>query len=143
MKMAILEAKKAEKIGEVPVGAVIVFNNKIVSSGFNQSIKDNDPTCHAEVAAIRNAAKKLKNYRLTGANIYVTLEPCAMCYGAIIHSRISNIYFGASDPKSGVCGSCEDFNKNVCFNHRPEIYGRILENECSDILRNFFKKKRS
>ena len=105
MKIAIKEAEKSLLKNEVPVGAIIVLNDEIIGRGHNQSISKNDPTSHAEIEAIRSASKRLKNYRLTEASLYVTLEPCTMCYGAIVHSRISNIFYGASDPKSGVCGS--------------------------------------
>ena len=142
MSFALEEAKKASSMNEVPVGAVIVLNNKIIGSGHNLTITTNDPSSHAEIVSIRNASKKIKNYRLTGANLYVTLEPCAMCYGAIVHSRISNIFFGARDPKSGVCGSCEDLSKKTYFNHRPQITGQIMKQECSKILTDFFKAKR-
>jgi len=142
MLEAIEEAKKASRIGEVPVGAIIVFNNEIIGRGHNKSISKNDATSHAEIEAIRNASKKIKNYRLTGADLYVTLEPCAMCYGAIVHSRISNIFFGASDPKSGICGSCEDFSQKKYFNHKPQVRGQIMTNECSKILKDFFQTRR-
>jgi len=143
MKIAIKEAEKSLLKNEVPVGAIIVLNDEIIGRGHNQSISKNDPTSHAEIEAIRSASKRLKNYRLTEASLYVTLEPCTMCYGAIVHSRISNIFYGASDPKSGVCGSCEDFSKKSFFNHKPFITGKIMPKECSKILKDFFKTKRS
>jgi len=142
MKIALLEARNALEVGEVPVGAVIVLKNKIIGTGHNLSITHNDPTLHAEIVAIRNACKKIRNYRLTGASIYVTLEPCTMCFGAIIHSRVSNIFFGANDKKSGVCGSCEDLNQKKYFNHKPSITGQIMTKECSKILKDFFIAKR-
>ena len=142
MKIAIKEAEKSLLKDEVPVGAIIVLNGEIIGRGHNQSISKNDPTSHAEIEAIRNASKRLKNYRLTGASIYVTLEPCAMCYGAIVHSRISKIFYGTSDPKSGVCGTCEDLSEKSFFNHKPQILGQIMANECSKILTDFFKAKR-
>jgi tRNA(adenine34) deaminase len=143
MSFALEEAKKASSMNEVPVGAVIVLNNKIIGSGHNLTITTNDPSSHAEIVSIRNASKKIKNYRLIGADLYVTLEPCTMCYGAIVHSRISNIFFGAPDSKSGVCGSCGDLSKKTYFNHRPQITGQIMMQECSKILTDFFKAKRS
>ena len=143
MSFALEEAKKASSMNEVPVGAVIVLNNKIIGSGHNLTITTNDPSSHAEIVSIRNASKKIKNYRLIGADLYVTLEPCTMCYGAIVHSRISNIFFGASDQKSGVCGSCEDLSEKKYFNHKPYITGKIMNKECSKILKDFFKAKRS
>ena len=142
MAQAIKAANLSLKENEVPVGAVVVLNGAIIGTGYNQSILKNDPTSHAEIEAIRNAAENIKNYRLTGADIYVTLEPCAMCYGAIVHSRISNIFFGARDSKSGVCGSCDDLSQKKYFNHRPHIKGQIMEKDCSKILKNFFKSKR-
>jgi len=142
MKIALNEANKSLQMDEVPVGAIIVLDGQIISTGHNAPIKNNDPSAHAEIEAIRNASKRLENYRLTGASIYVTLEPCAMCYGAIVHSRISKIFYGTSDPKSGVCGSCEDFGEKSFFNHKPQISGQIMANECSKILKDFFKAKR-
>jgi len=143
MKKALEEAQKSLSKNEVPVGAVIVLDGEIIGRGHNQSILKKDPTSHAEIEAIRNASEEIKNYRLKGADLYVTLEPCTMCYGAIVHSRISNIFFGASDQKSGVCGSCEDLSEKTYFNHKPHITGQIMNKECSKILKDFFKAKRS
>jgi len=143
MQKALEEAEKSLLKNEVPVGAVVVLGGKIIGKGHNQPILKKDPTSHAEIEAIRNASEVSKNYRLKGADLYVTLEPCAMCYGAIVHSRISNIFFGASDQKSGVCGSCEDLSEKKYFNHKPHILGQIMTNECSKILKDFFKAKRS
>jgi len=143
MSEALYEAKKAEADGEVPIGAIIVANNKIISRGYNLSIASKDPTAHAEIIAIRKAAYYLENYRLTDVSIFITLEPCAMCFGAIIHSRISKVFFGAYDPKTGVCGSCVDLNKINCFDHVPEVRGGILEKDCGDVIRSFFKSRRS
>ena len=142
MQKALEEAKKSLSKNEVPVGAVIVLDGKIIGRGHNQPILKKDPTSHAEIEAIRNASEEIKNYRLKGADLYVTLEPCTMCYGAIVHSRISNIFFGASDQKSGVCGSCEDLSKKRYFNHKPHITGQIMNKESSKILKDFFKAKR-
>jgi len=142
MNEALLEAQKSYEINEVPVGAIIVFNNEIIGRGHNQSISKKDATSHAEIEAIRNASKKIKNYRLTGADLYVTLEPCAMCYGAIVHSRISTVFFGASDQKSGVCVSCDNLSEKTYFNHRPKIVGNIMKEECSTLLKKFFISKR-
>jgi len=143
MKLAIREAKKSFLIDEVPVAAIIVMDNKVISRAHNQSISKNDPTSHAEINALRNAAKKVGNYRLTGATLYVTLEPCAMCYGAIVHARISRLVFGAYDPKTGVCGSSLNLHEQAYFNHTPQITGGILEEECSLILKDFFKERRN
>jgi len=143
MKLALLEARKSKEIKEVPVGAIIVLNGEILSQAHNLSISKNDPTSHAEINAIRLAAKRISNYRLSGATLYVTLEPCAMCYGAIIHARISKLIFGAYDLKTGVCGSSINLHKKECFNHTPEIKGGVLEEDCSKILKDFFRDKRS
>jgi len=143
MSYAILEAKKSQKIDEVPVGAIIVLNNEIVGRGFNQPIRKKDPTSHAEIEAIRNASKNIGNYRLVDAEMYVTLEPCTMCYGAIVHSRMSSIFYGASDPKTGVCRSCDDLSQKSYFNHQPKIIGGILEGDSSRILKEFFSNKRN
>jgi len=143
MRLAFIEAQKSKSLDEVPVGAIIVMNNKVISRGHNLSISQNDPTSHAEINTLRNAAKKVGNYRLTGATLYVTLEPCAMCYGAIIHARISRLVFGAYDPKTGVCGSSSNLHEQACFNHSPEIIGGVLEKDCSLILKDFFKERRT
>jgi len=143
MAIALLEAKKSREINEVPVGAIIVVNDEIISQSHNQPISQNDPTSHAEINAIRNASQNLGNYRLTGATLYVTLEPCAMCYGAIIHARISRLVFGAYDHKTGVCGSSIKLYEQDIFNHTPELIGGVLEKDCSLILKDFFKERRN
>ena len=142
MRFAFIEAQKSKSINEVPVGAIIVMNDRVISRAHNLSISQNDPTSHAEINALRNAGKKIDNYRLTGATLYVTLEPCAMCYGAIVHARISRLVFGAYDPKTGVCGSSSNLYEQACFNHSPQITGGVLEEKCSLILKDFFKKRR-
>ena len=143
MRIAINEAQKALLMSEVPVGAIIVLDGEIIGRGCNESIHQFDPTSHAEINAIRNAAENIGNYRLNGASLYVTLEPCAMCYGAIIHARISCLIFGAYDYKTGVCGSSIKLHEQNCFNHTPEIRGGVLERECSLILKEFFQEKRN
>ena len=143
MKLALQEAQKSQEMNEVPVGAIIIMNGEIISKSHNKSISQNDPTSHAEINALRNAANKVRNYRLTGATLYVTLEPCAMCYGAIVHSRIPRLVFGAYDPKTGVCGSSIKLHEQECFNHTPEIVGGVLEEDCSLILKDFFKERRN
>ena len=143
MKLALQEAQKSQEMNEVPVGAIIIMNGEVISKSHNKSISQNDPTSHAEINALRNAAKKVGNYRLTGATLYVTLEPCAMCYGAIVHSRIPRLVFGAYDPKTGVCGSSIKLHEQECFNHTPEITGGVLEEDCSLILKDFFKERRN
>ena len=143
MSLALDEAEKALAYEEVPVGALLVIDNKIISKSHNMVIRNQDPTAHAEINVIRDACEIIRNYRLKDARIFVTLEPCTMCYGAIVHSRVSEIIFGARDTKIGACGSCTDFSKTNFFNHRPKITGGILEQKCSVILKEFFKSRRS
>jgi tRNA(adenine34) deaminase len=142
MKLALELAKKAELKNEVPVGALVVRDGKIIGRGMNTSISDYDPTSHAEINAIRDAAKAIKNYRLKDCSIYVTLEPCAMCVGAIQHARIEKIIYGAPDPKTGACGSMIDLISVKEINHHAEALGGILEKECGQILKDFFLSKR-
>ena len=142
MKLALELAKKAELKDEVPVGALVVRNGEIIGRGMNASISDHDPTSHAEINAIRDAAKAIKNYRLKDCSIYVTLEPCAMCVGAIQHARIEKIIYGAPDPKTGACGSTVDLINIKEINHHAEAVGGILEKECGQILKDFFLSKR-
>jgi tRNA(adenine34) deaminase len=142
MKLAIREALLAESESEVPVGAVLVKDGKLIAKAHNQPISMHDATAHAEIQAIRKAGKKQKNYRLIGVTLYVTLEPCVMCLGALINARIERIVFGASDPKTGVCGSCANLNQEKIFNHKISIMGGILESENKEILQSFFKSRR-
>ena len=142
MQFAIEQARLAEAIDEVPVGAVLVQDNTIIVSAHNQPITNNDPTAHAEIQLLRAAGKKLNNYRLPNTTLYVTLEPCTMCLGAMIHARVSRVVFGAYDQKTGVCGSCQDLSSSGCFNHSIEVEGGILADECKKLLQNFFKKRR-
>lgn len=142
MYFAIEEANIAKDIGEVPVGSVIVKNNKIIARAHNCPISENDSSAHAEIQAIRQAGKKLKNYRLLNTTLYVTLEPCTMCLGAIIHARIERIVFGTPDPKSGVCGSTMNLSSESIFNHQISVSGGVLEQECKEILQSFFKLRR-
>ena len=143
MGYAIQEALKAKNQNEIPIGAIVVFKDKIISRAHNSSISSSDATSHAEIDSIRMACKEINNYRLPGMDLYVTLEPCAMCYGAIIHARISRVIFGAYDPKTGVCGSSIKLHEQKCFNHIPEIIGGVLEEKCSLILKDFFNEKRN
>jgi len=143
MKLALQEAQKSQEMNEVPVGAIIAINGEVISKSHNKPISQNDPTSHAEINALRNATQKVGNYRLTDAILYVTLEPCAMCYGAIVHARISRLVFGAYDPKTGVCSSSIKLNEQECFNHTPDITGCVLKEDCSSILRDFFKERRN
>ena len=142
MKIAISEASVAKNEGEIPVGAVLIHNNKLIAKAHNQPILNHDPTAHAEVLALRKAGKKLNNYRLAGSTLYVTLEPCVMCLGAIMHARIDRIVFGASDPKTGVCGSKADLTSEAFFTHKVKVDGGVLEEENKEILQSFFKSKR-
>ncbi len=142
MKLALIEALLAESEEEVPVGAVLVKNGKLIAKAHNQPISKNDPTAHAEIQAIREASKKQKNYRLIGTTLYVTLEPCAMCFGAMMNARVERVVFGASDHKTGVCGSCTNIIQESFFNHKIAISGGILEAESKEILKSFFKLRR-
>ena len=142
MKIAIQEAKKAVNEGEVPVGAILVKNGMVIAKAHNRPITKNDATAHAEILAIRKAGKKEKNYRLVGTTLYVTLEPCLMCLGALINARIERIVFGAKNTKNGFCGSLIDMTNDSQFNHRPIITGGILEKQCQEILRSFFRLRR-
>ena len=142
MTLALNQAIKAEEEGEVPIGAILVKDNLLVARSRNQPISKNDATAHAEIQLIRAAGKKLKNYRLINSTLYVTLEPCAMCFGAIIHARIERIVFGAYDTKTGVCESCIDLKKSNYFKHQVNITGGVLKNDCSKILHTFFKLRR-
>ena len=142
MKEALKEAKKAELIDEVPIGCVIVKDDKIIARGHNQRETNQSPIGHAEIIAINKASKKLKSWRLEGCDIYVTLEPCIMCSGAIIQSRISKVYYGASDPKGGALGSSINVLEANNINHHPEVISGVLQEECSKIITNYFKLKR-
>ena len=142
MQIALNEANLAMNENEIPVGAVLVKNGKVIAKTHNQPIKKNDPTAHAEIQLLRKAGEQQKNYRLIGSTIYVTLEPCTMCFGAMVHARIERIVFGTSDVKTGVCGSCINLNKENFFNHKISITGGVLENERSELLKLFFKSRR-
>ena len=142
MKMALEEAAKASEIGEVPIGAIVVKNDVVVGRGYNKTETTKDPTAHAEMEAIRMAAKTLGGWRLIGCNLYVTCEPCSMCAGAIVWSRIENLYIGTMDPKAGVCGSVFNIVQEEKLNHNVNIEMGILQEECSKILKDFFKNLR-
>ena len=143
MQEAFIQAKNALKHDEIPVGAVVVLNDEIVGKGFNQSINKSNPTGHAEIIAIQGAGEKIKNYRLVDCDLYVTLEPCLMCLGAILHSRIRNVYYAASDSKTGVCGGLVDLTTNKSLNHHCNFYEGILSQESKDLLQKFFQVKRA
>ena len=142
MQIAIQEAMKAEKEGEVPVGAVLVKDGLLIAKAHNQPISKNDATAHAEIQLIRVAGKELQNYRLNGSTLFVTLEPCVMCFGAMVHARVKRIVYGAHDQKTGVCGSSEDFRGANCFQHKPKTSGGVLEKKCGQLLIDFFKMRR-
>jgi len=143
MKLALEQARLAQVMDEVPVGAVLVQDDQLIASAHNQPISNNDPTAHAEIQLLRAAGKKLNNYRLPNTTLYVTLEPCTMCLGAMIHARVSRVVFGAYDEKTGVCGSCQDLSTSECFNHSIDTRGGVLANECKQLLQQFFKKRRT
>lgn len=142
MREALSQAQAAGCLGEVPVGAIVVREGVIVGRGFNSPIGQSDPTAHAEIAALRDAARNLSNYRLPGCELFVTLEPCAMCAGAIIHSRIARVVYGARDPKTGVHGSVVDLFAVERLNHHTEVFGGVLAQECGQLLSNFFAERR-
>ena len=143
MHAALAEAEAAAESGEVPVGAVVVAGGEVVARGHNRSETDNDPRAHAEIVALRQAAGKTGNYRLTDATLYVTLEPCAMCMGALVQARIERLVFGAYDPKAGAAGSAIDLSDSPSFNHRFEINGGVLAEECGAPLKAFFESRRT
>ena len=142
MQLALEAAHHAASAGEVPVGAVVVQDGKLIGRGFNQPILRNDPTAHAEIMALREAAAHLGNYRLPGCTLYVTLEPCLMCSGAIMHSRLARVVFGASDPKTGVAGSVLNVYDEARLNHHTIVCGGVLAEECGALLSSFFAARR-
>jgi len=142
MRAALAEAKVAALADEVPVGALVVRNGEVIGRGLNRPIQDSDPTAHAEIVAIRAAAASEKNYRLNGTTLYVTLEPCAMCVGAMLHARIGRLVFGAYDPKAGAAGSVLDLCDDRRMNHQVEVNGGLLEDQCSGLLQKFFASRR-
>ncbi|WP_243856810.1 tRNA adenosine(34) deaminase TadA [Paraburkholderia sp. BL6665CI2N2] len=142
MALAQAAAEKARAAGEVPVGAVLVRGDEVIGTGFNHPIGGHDPSAHAEMAALRAAAQAVENYRLPGCELYVTLEPCLMCAGAIMHARIARVVFGARDPKTGACGSVVNAFANPQLNHHTTVIGGVLENECGAALKSFFAERR-
>ena len=142
MRAALEEAERARKSDEIPIGAVVTFKNEIIGRGFNSLIKNSDPTCHAEIMALRDAANFLSNYRLPQVNLYVTLEPCIMCLGAIFQARVKQVYFGAYDAKFHSCDPSQQLVNNKTINHHTLFKGGILEEQCSAFLKNYFKNKR-
>jgi len=142
MSRALDLARQAEEAGEVPVGAIIVRNGAIIAEGFNRPIGGNDPTAHAEIVAMRAAAQALGSYRLLDTTLYVTLEPCAMCAGAMVHARIQNLVYGATDPRAGAAGSVFNVVQSTALNHRLQVDGGVLATECGALLRSFFVARR-
>lgn len=138
MQAALAQAERAAAIGEVPVGAVVVLDGEVIGAGSNRREIDQDPLAHAELFAIREAARRLGSWRLVGASLYVTLEPCAMCAGAIVLARIDRLIYGAADPKAGYCGTLGDIPRDARLNHRVEVTAGVLSEECGQILRHFF-----
>ncbi len=143
MRLALDAAARAKDRGEVPVGAIVVKQGEVIATGYNQPIGHHDPTAHAEIAALRAAADALGNYRLPGCTLYVTLEPCAMCAGAMMHARLSRVVFGARDPKTGACGSVVNLFAEEKLNHHAELVGGVLAEECGTMLSAFFAERRS
>jgi tRNA(adenine34) deaminase len=143
MQLALVEAQKARALGEVPVGAVLVSDNQVIATGHNQPICNNDPSAHAEVAALRAAGQNLSNYRLPNTTLYVTLEPCMMCCGAIMHARISRVVYGAADAKTGCVHSVLNLFDNPQLNHHTMVEGGVLAEECAKVLKDFFKERRA
>lgn len=142
MNFALAEARRAVQSGEVPIGAVIVLNNELIGRGHNQPISRCDPTAHAEILALRETAQRLKNYRLTGATMYVTIEPCAMCAGAIVNARIKRLVYGAAEPRQGAVSSVFQICTNSSLNHQVEVIAGVQEEECKALMQAFFKVRR-
>jgi tRNA(adenine34) deaminase len=142
MRRAFELAREAQAAGEVPVGAVIVRDGEILAEGFNRPISTHDPTAHAEMVALRAAAARIDNYRLLGTTLYVTLEPCAMCAGAMVHARVQRLVFAAPDPRAGAAGSVFDVARSAALNHRLEVASGVLAEDCGALLRNFFIARR-
>jgi len=141
MREALALAQQAETLGEVPVGAVVVKDGTIIGRGYNQPVSRRDPTAHAEIIAMRNAATNIGNYRLAECELYVTLEPCVMCAGAIMHARVAKVFYGAADPKTGACGSVVDLFAEARLNHHATVKGGVLVAECSEKLTLFFRNR--
>ncbi len=143
MRAALDEAAKAGDRGEVPIGAVVVLDQAIAGAGFNQPIGGHDPTAHAEIVALRGAAKRQANYRLTGATLYVTIEPCQMCVGAMVHARIARVVYGAREPRAGAIESAMRAHEHAALNHRMSATGGVLEQECREMIQRFFRDRRA
>jgi tRNA(adenine34) deaminase len=142
MELALEQAELAAAAAEVPVGALVIKNGEIIGQGHNRNLLDNDPTAHAEIVALRQAAARLGNYRLTGCTMVATIEPCSMCAGALIHARIARLVYGAADPKAGAAGSALAVINHPSLNHRMEVTAGVLAGKCSEVLQKFFRQKR-
>jgi tRNA(adenine34) deaminase len=143
MREALVEARKAFDAGEVPVGAIVVLDGAVVGRGFNQPISATDPTAHAEIVALRQAAQAVGNYRLVGSTLVVTIEPCLMCVGALVHARVDTVVYGAVEPKAGALVSSCQAHENPALNHRMQTVGGVLADECRDLMQEFFQQRRS
>ena len=143
MRAALELAREARERGEVPVGAVLVIDGEIVGRGFNQPVSRNDPTAHAEIVALRQAGRESGNYRLPGSTMYVTIEPCQMCVGAMVHARVARVVYGTPEPKAGAIESAMRAHEHPSLNHRLEVTGRVLEHECREVIQTFFQERRS
>ena len=142
MRAALAQAEEAKRRGEVPVGAIVVLDGAVVGEGFNQPIGTHDPSAHAEIVAMRAAARRRGNYRLTGATLYVTIEPCQMCVGALVHARIARLVYGTREPKAGAIESAMRAHEHPALNHRIDVLGGVLEDECRAVIQGFFEERR-
>ena len=142
MRQALAEARKAEAAGEVPIGAIVVVDGLVIGTGFNQPISASDPTAHAEIVAMRAAATRLGNYRLTGSTLYVTVEPCLMCVGAMVHARVGTVVYGAAEPKAGAITSMTRAHELPGLNHRLQVQSGVLDEECREMMQAFFRSRR-
>lgn len=142
MRRALAKAAEALAAGEVPIGAVVALDGEVIGAGFNQPVSSSDPTAHAEIVALRTAADRVGNYRLTGATLYVTVEPCLMCVGAMVHARIATVVYGTTEPKAGALTSMTRAHELPGLNHRLQIEGGVLEDECRDLIQTFFRARR-
>ena len=142
MRVALALAREAQERGEVPVGAVLVMDGEILGRGFNQPVSLNDPTAHAEIVALRHAGREIGNYRLPGSTMYVTIEPCQMCVGAMVHARVARVVYGTPEPKAGAIESAMRAHEHPSLNHRLDVTGRVREEECRDVIQAFFAERR-
>ncbi len=142
MQLALQQAEKAAAMGEVPVGAVVVRDGEVIGEGYNQPISSHDPSAHAEVLALRDAAQRVGNYRLPNSTLYVTIEPCTMCAGTMIHARIGRLVYGATEPKAGMVESNPNIFQQPCYNHQLELRGGVLAQQCSEVISSFFRRRR-